>query len=489
MNTKSLFNQATSAIQAGYQYLSCRRSDGLHSSIALDEQFQNALSLNAIAAHKFSDNIWSQEVIPALENKLGCDLATENFTEMLALKFLPSSIFPKANADIAKLRRLWTHHVRTQGLLNEKCWRFLFFNTKNFAADTDCTGVALTGLYDAQEINDDQLIEGVRELLSSAAVNNLSANANQIANKKNQGSLSKGVFKTYFEDQKFVNYQKNGSLEPQSGAAFRGCKHDPAVVANAMMPILQALQTKKLQLDEIIQLDEYAPPQSSQDWRASKPHNRVNRVTVREIMAANWEYIANHLPQAENGTRYYPYMETFLCFLSELFLAFPKETTAAINHQLFKTKIVDALKSPLPTNPVRLAQIIIAADNYNASTAIGNRIPLEVIENAKALLLKSIKSDGSWPVAPFYTLGTDRKIYFGSAAISTIFAIRALDGPPVGRLFRNEAVAVEPHFSNRKVAIPITMSERQNVIVHCPTYSSHLDAIGDVPVERLYKIN
>lgn len=470
MNTKSLFNQTTSAIQAGYQYLSCRRSDGLHSSIALDEQFQNSLSLNAIASHKSSDNIWSQEVIPALENKLGCDLATENFTEMLALKFLPSSIFSKANADIAQLRRLWTHHVRTQGLLNEKCWRFLFFNTKNFAADTDCTGVALTGLYDAQEIDEDQLIEGVRELLSSAAANNLSAHANQIANKKNQGSLSKGVFKTYFEDQKFVNYQKNGSLEPQSGAAFRGCKHDPAVVANAMMPILKALQTQKLQLDEIIQLDEYAPPPSSQDGRASKLHNRVNRVTVREIMAANWEYIANHLPQAENGTRYYPYMETFLCFLSELFLAFPQETTAAINHQLFKTKIVDALKSPLPTNPVRLAQIIIAADNYNASTTIGDRIPLAVIQNAKALLLKSIKPDGSWPVAPFYTLGTDRKIYFGSAAISTIFAIRALDGPPVDRLFRNK---VEPHFSNRKVAMPITMSERQNLIVHYPPDRSH----------------
>jgi len=37
--------------------------------------------------------------------------------------------------------------------------------------------------------------------------------------------------------------------------------------------------------------------------------------------------------------------------------------------------------------------------------------------------------------------------------------------------------------------MPITMSERQNVIVHCPPYRSHLDAIGDVPPERLYEIN
>jgi len=459
MNTKSLFNQATSAIQAGYQYLSCRRSDGLHSSIALDEQFQNSLSLNAIASEKSSDNIWSQKVIPALENKLGCDLATENFTAMLALKFLPSITLPTANADIAQLRQSWTHNVRTQGLLNEKCWRFLFFNTKNFAADTDCTGVALAGLYDAHSISDDQLIDGVRELLSSAAVNSISADANKIANKKDQGSLSRGVFKTYFEDQKFVSYQKNGSLEQQSGAAFRGCKHDPAVVANAMVPILKALQTQKLRLDENIQLDEYAEYQNSKDSTSPKLHNRVNQVTVREIVDANWVYIANHLPQAESGTRYYPYMETFLCFLSELFLAFPKQTTAAINHHLFKAKIVSSLqtfydlKGSQPINPVRLAQIIIAADNYNTSTSIADRIPLELIQKAKALLLKLVKPDGSWPAAPFYTLGTNRKLYFGSAAISTIFAIRALDGPPVGKLFRNK---VKPHFSNRKVAMPIT---------------------------------
>jgi len=451
MSANSLFNQSISAIKAGYQYLSCHKS-GLHSSIALDEQFETALSLSSIVSHKPLDNIWNQEIIPALKNKLGCDLVTENFTEMLALKFLSNSTVPTIeNEEIAQLRKSCAVNILNQSLLNEKCWRFLFFNTKDFAADTDCTGVALTGLYDAHEINDNQLIEGVRELLSSAAVSNLSAHANQIADKKNQGSLSKGVFKTYFEDQKFVNYQKGGSLELRSGAAFRGCKHDPAVVANAMMPILKALQTQKLQLDEIIQLDEYAPSPSSQDERAAELHNRVSRMTVREIMAANWEYIANHLPQAEHGTRYYPYIETFLCFLSELFLAFSAETTAAINHQLFNTKIVDALQSPLPTNPVRLAQIIIAADNYNAAAAVGDRIPLTAVQNAKARLLKSIKPDGSWAAAPFYTLGSDRKIYFGSAAISTIFSIRALEGPPVDRLFKNEAIAAAPRFSYRKV--------------------------------------
>jgi len=46
-------------------------------------------------------------------------------------------------------------------------------------------------------------------------------------------------------------------------------------------------------------------------------------------------------------------------------------------------------------------------------------------------LLDWIQPNGSWNAAPFYTLGTNKKIYFGSAAMSTICAIRALEGSPV----------------------------------------------------------
>jgi hypothetical protein len=430
------------AIHLAYQYLSKNNtSGGLQSSIALDEQFQNSLSLNTIVRQEFPEamdkrlqKFWSQEVIPILRNKLGCALARENFTEMLALKLLRSNVQMIPNLDITGLHHYWIRNVLDKGLLNSECWRFLFFNTRNFAADADCTGVALTGLYDTGGISDDELIKGVRELLSSAGVKNLSVDANKLQNKGNQGSLMENVFKTYFEDQKFVDYQKNGSIDKQSGAAFRGCKHDPVVVVNAILPILKALKTKKLRLDETVQLNEYAEQGCFTIEEFPRYTSRENQVTVGNIIDANWRYIANHLPEVENGTRYYPYPETFLCFLSELLWAFPRETTKGINSELFREKIVDSLEtvcdpqSPLQRNSLRLAQLIIAADNYNTSVFIGNKIPLKPIQNAKKLVLNSMKSDGSWAAAPLYTLGTNKKIYFGSAAISTIFAIRALEG-------------------------------------------------------------
>jgi hypothetical protein len=430
------------AIQLAYQYLSEHNiSDGLQSSIALDEQFQNSLSLNAIVCQEFPDTMdqrlrkfWSQEVIPLLQNKLGCTLARENFTEMLALKFLRSNVLIIPNLDITGLRQYWIQNVLDKSLLNRECWRFLFFNTKNFAADTDCTGVALAGLYDANGISDDELIKGVRELLSSATVKNLSVDANEVQKKENQGSLLENVFKTYFEDRKFVEYQKSGNFYKHSGAAFHGCKHDPVVVVNAMLPILKALQTQKLHLDEAVQLNEYAEQRNSAVQQFPEYLSRRNQVTVGDIIDANWRYIANHLSQVETGTRYYPYSETFLCFLSELFWAFPRETTEAINNETFRAKIVNSLEtvshpqSPLQRSPLRLAQLIIAADNYNTSAFIVNKIRSEAIQNAKELVLNSMKSDGSWAAAPLFTLGTNKKIYFGSAAISTIFAIRALKG-------------------------------------------------------------
>lgn len=429
------------AIQLAYQYLSEHNtSDGLQSSIALDEQFQNSLSLSAIVCEEFPDRMdqrlrkfWSQEVIPLLQNKLGCTLVRENFTEMLALKFLRCNALMIPNLDITGLRQYLIRNVLDKGLLNRECWRFLFFNSRNFAADTDCTGVALAGLYDADGISDDELIKGVRELLSSAAVKKLSADANKVQNKENQGGLLENVFKTYFEDRKFVDYQKSGSFYKQSGAAFRGCKHDPVVVVNAMLPILKALQTQKLHLDEAVQLNEYVEQHCCAVQQCPEYLSRENQVRVEDIIEANWRYIANHLSQVETGTRYYPYPETFLCFLSELFWIFPRETTEAINNELFRAKIVNSLEavfhpqSLLQRNPLRLAQLIIAADNYNTSAFIANKIPPKAIQNAKELVLNSMKSDGSWAAAPLFTLGTNREIYFGSAAISTIFAIRALE--------------------------------------------------------------
>ena len=441
---KAFTAELTRTVQAAYQYLiQCSESEyGLQLSITLDSQFKNSLSLGAIAAGKFPANMplwqvdaWKHNILPKLQDKLGCALTLENFTEMLALKFL-RGVSLQTDFKLAQLHQRWAQNILNYGLLSPNCWRFLFFRTKDFAADTDCLGVALAGLYACGAINYFMLAGGAFELLSSAAVRDVLAQENKAFGKQHQGSLVKGVLKTYFEDQVFVLYQQQGERSfPGAGAAFRGGKHDPVAVVNAILPILQALQTRMWHPDDLIQLQEYAENLSS--GASSELISYTDNTTISEIVSANWRYIANHLNQTEEGgTRYYPYRETFLCCLSELFLYCPQETAAAIDASVFKAKVayflagVNDPENLLHQNPLRLAQLVIAADNYNT---IYPEMPLDPqsILAAKQLLLSQVRQDGSWIPVPCFTLGTNQQIFFGSAVMTTIFAIRALEGTPI----------------------------------------------------------
>ncbi|MEA5574651.1 hypothetical protein [Calothrix sp. UHCC 0171] len=424
--------ELTRTLQAAYQYLTrCSESEyGLQMSIALDSQFNNSLSLGVITVGEFPSNMplwqveaWKYNILPKLKDQLGCALTLENFTQMLALKFL-HGVSLQTDFNLAQMQQRWAQSILNYGLLSPDCWRFLFFRTKDFAADTDCLGVALAGLYACGAINDCMLARGAFELLSSASVREVSDADNEASVNERQDSLVKGVLKTYFEDQTFVLYQQHSErANERSQAKFRGCKHDLVAVVNAMLPILQTLQVGMWELDNLIQLQEYAENLSHTD-----------NTTISEILCANWGYIANHLNQIEKGgTRYYPYSETFLCCLSELFLYCPQQTAAAISASVFKAKVayflatVNIPENPLHQNPLRLAQLVIAADNYNT---IYPQMPLDPqsILAAKQLLLSQVRQDGSWAPFPYFTLGTNHQVFFGSAVITTVFAIRALEG-------------------------------------------------------------
>ncbi len=437
-----LDDQTTRAIRDGYRYLSlCTLGDhGLQSSIALDPEFRPAISLGEVAAGIFPPampedqvRVWQARVLPKFASRLGTALTAENFTAMLALKVLKGGSSHANAFKLSCLQDIWAHDVLCYGRLAPDLMRFLFFRTTGFASDTDCTGVALTGLHGCGAIDDDDLAAGARELLASAAVRDLSAEANHAPEKAGQGALVRGVFKTYFEDETFVRVQQGGAA---SGAAFRGCKHDAVAVVNAMPPVLLALQRGLLRLDDIITLQEFGG-----DADATGPVGRSDTMQVGDIVAANWRFIAAHLDDLQQvetgGTRYYPYGETFLCFLAEVFLQFPAEAASAIDPALVRARIaafldgVDRGEGSVRRNPLRLAQLAIAADSIDAAIPGTATDPVRVAA-LKRLLSRQALADGSWPPIPCFTLGTNQQAVFGSGTMTTIFALRALEGAGVG---------------------------------------------------------
>lgn len=318
----------------------------------------------------------------------------ENFTTFLALKLFGAMVGASARPLIE-----WAQDKRLA-----QAPRYHFFADPGaIAADTDCTGVALVGLYQAGAITRRTLREGAEEILKSAATESLPSGRNR-SHGKNNGELIEGVFKVYWDDG-----MQDGS---------RGRKHDPACVANALHAVLLAARQANLRLDGTIAAEEL----QSDGTRLVKELDRGY------IVERNVQYLMRCLDRhvLASGTRYYPSPDALLCFASMLVTSFPEHTLclrAPLLEALSMRWRRPATRAADPANPcsaINLAMRIIAAQNLGVRE--------DAIQREAAQLASMQRESGAWPAAALFKLGSLR-YYFGSEAMTTMFALRALLGP------------------------------------------------------------
>jgi hypothetical protein len=317
----------------------------------------------------------------------------ENFTSFLALKLFGPLLGEPARPVID-----WARDKRLPARP-----RYHFFADPNaIAADTDCTGVALVGLYRSGALPRRTLRAGAEELLRSVALESLPAARNHAYGKDN-GELVEGVFKVYWDD------------GAQGG--HRGRKHDPTCVANALHAVLLAAREANLRLDGPIVADELD----------AGGRRLVKELDRSAIIERNIEYLVRCLDRdvLATGTRYYPSPDAFLCFASMLVRDFPDQTARLrapllealrVRWHLPFTRAVD------PTNPsmaINRAMRIIAAQNLGVRKG--------AVQREKASLVQMQRPAGAWPAEALFKLGSMR-YYFGSEAMTTMFAVRALLG-------------------------------------------------------------
>ncbi len=320
----------------------------------------------------------------------------ENFTAFVALKMF--------GTILGEVARPLVQSIRNKRLARAPRYHF-FAEPDAICADIDCTGVALVGLHRAGALSADELRRGAEELLASAAAESLTAAENYTHGKQN-GPLIEGVFKVYWDD----------AMQP--GTSKRGRKHDPTCVANALHAVLLAAQHTDIDLDTVSDIHEIRAD-------GSQLRRRFRR---SQLVARNIEYLLNCLDHSAYaiGTRYYPSPDAFLCFASMLVRDFPDDT-AILRAPLLEALSVRWHARPTraedpgtPETPINLAMRIIAAQNLGVREA--------AIHREKVALMQMQRPSGAWPAAAFFKLGS-MDYYFGSEAMTTLFALRALLGP------------------------------------------------------------
>lgn len=132
----------------------------------------------------------------------------------------------------------------------------------------------------------------------------------------------------------------------------------------------------------------------------------------REIeKSKNWVYKILENKAYLKGSRYYNSPDAFLFALSKVIYEFP----------LFDHKFREQLESVTKKRikkveyPIDLAMLIIVAKSLG--------IPAE---KEQYKLLSMQEEDGSWPANALFRFGSEEK-YFGSKALTTAYAIRALE--------------------------------------------------------------
>jgi hypothetical protein len=349
---------------AAYQYL----------SRAIARQgLQTVASFDALFTRKIPHAGLRQAILDKLGVDIGFDASSECFSSMLAAKLLPSR---RRAAGLALCETVTPQFKEMHWQL-----RYRMFRTPGiFAADTDCSSVALAALYQSGELSGAALVRGALELLKSAASESLSAAQNiDLATGSSNGPLHAGVVMTYWED----------GAEP--GVKPRGKKHDPAVACNVLFAL-------KLAAHEGL-----ADP-------AGVIHHTL-------------KYVERHLVSGEyrNGTRYYPSPDVFLCYVAQLCARFD-DCRAELGPALLAALRDRNRCAPRPGRPddpdtaLNLAQRILAANLIGVDLGQASQ---------KERLIQLQDPSGAWEPGPLFSLGK-RAVYFGSAALTAVFALAAL---------------------------------------------------------------
>lgn len=295
---------------------------------------------------------------------IGFEVGDETFSAMLALMLLRPD---RATLDIPAI-------LQPIILKQEQRRRFrFFFDNDGFPADTDCTAVAAGALWDRGAISAPELTGYAGELLTAAA-------GNDPGTSEQDGSVREGVIMVYWQD------------PADSHAVAHGRKHDAVACANALYVL------------------KHARRQGLRD-----PHG-TTETTMR--------YVTDHLASGlyRQGTRYYPSPTAFLFAASRLCRTF-EDCPRTLLHELHAAvALLDPLASRVPDiqsgNALDLAMWILAAGNIGWEGALSAH---------RQQLLRHQRADGSWPAHAYYRLGR-LPVYFGSATVTTIFAVAALDG-------------------------------------------------------------
>lgn len=132
-----------------------------------------------------------------------------------------------------------------------------------------------------------------------------------------------------------------------------------------------------------------------------------------------------------SGTRYYHCPETFLLFASRLLVADPHR------YQYLRHPLIGALaaRAGVQKTALGIAQWAAAAQLLVV-------LPEEVEQCRQRLLFKQTAS-GAWPAEALFKYGR-KNLYFGSAALSTAFAIHSLVGITASRSSQLASSDAEP---------------------------------------------
>lgn len=343
------------ALERGYRYLlQAAAARGIETEFSFDAAFTAPGSLAEMR----------RTVADKLGVDIGFDATGELFSSMVCVKLLS----PIAHHDARSLTRMVAPRFE------HRHWRRrhrMFDAQGPFAADTDCTGMALAGLYECGFIDGEELTRGAAELLRSAAPKGSSLEADD--------ALFAGAVMVYWDD------------DEEPSVARRGRKSDPVAACNALYA-LKLAETEGL-------------------------------LDPGGVIARSLDYLGDHLSSGAylQGTRYYPSPDTFLCFAAQLCGRFPDcraRLGAALHDALHRRNRAPARPGQAddPDAALNLAQRIIAADELGVD--LGQRFQ-------RRRLMKMPSRSGAWAASPFFSLGK-LPIYFGSAAITTLFAVAAL---------------------------------------------------------------
>lgn len=192
---------------------------------------------------------------------------------------------------------------------------------------------------------------------------------------------------------------------------------DPAVIAEAMVPVLLAIRSGQLHFEDLVEVE------GCLDGAA-----RVRPSVVADLVRRNLHYLSAHLLSEyfEEGTPTCPSPDLLLALVSELW-----RTTTPLSATLrrpLQMILIDRLQSEEPTDALGRAARLVAAENLHLPKLdlVSERLGLAALQD----------SDGGFTASPVQRAAPGAPA-IGSRAFTTTLVLRALAGQPRCRMARS----------------------------------------------------